>query len=418
LKRASTILAIVWISFLMLAVSVQAASYYFPQAVVTHTLVSGAFSVGTGIAYNPTTDTYWSVDGGHPTEEIYEQSPNGTFLISDTVPLDGRAIAYRPEDGHIYIRAYNDGLYQLNLPFNGTVTNVLPNIFQDIQCGFAFANGGNVFDVFNGLVKEYDFTTGTELRNFTLSPLYPSGATYPYNCQIASNGTDLYFLSDPDDVYVYDLDGNLKTVVDLNHPTFDTFVAPFGFSYANERVYVRDLGETKWYGFSIKGFGDLTLMPATGFASTTVSGLGFAPNSAITIAWDGTPIPTVPRPLTTDVNGTFTAIISVLTPLDPGTHVVTATDALGNSAEATFTVVDMTGPQGPQGPQGATGPQGEPGEQGETGLQGPQGPPGTTGPQGETGPAGEMPIEYIAVPVIASIAAIALAIFALVRKKP
>jgi hypothetical protein len=216
-------------------------------------------------------------------------------------------------------------------------------------------------------------------------------------------------------VYVYDLDGNLETVVDLNHPTFDAFRAPFGFSYANERVYVRDWIEGKWYGFSIKGFADLTLVPSTGFASTTVSGLGFAPNSSITIAWDGTPIPTVPSPLTTDVNGTFTAIISVLTPLDPGDHVVTATDALGNSAEATFTVVDMTGPQGPQG---ATGPQGEPGEQGETGLQGPQGSPGATGPQGETGPAGEMPIEYIVIPVIPSIAAIALAIFALIRKKP
>ena len=399
----------------MLAVSVQAASYYFPQAIVTHTLVSGVFSLGTGITYNPTTDTYWSVDGNTPTEEIYEQNPNGTFLISSTVPLDGRAIAYRPEDGNIYIRGYNNGLYRLTLPFDGTVTMVLPNIFQDIQCGFAFANGGNVFDVYDGVVKEYDFATGTELRSFTLSPLYPSGLTYPYNCQIASNGTDLYFLSDPDDVYVYDLDGNLKTVVDLNHLTFDTHVAPFSFSYTNERIYVRDLGETKWYGFSIKGFADITLTPATGFAATTVSGLGFAPNSAITITWDGTPIPTVPSPLMTDVNGTFTAIISVLTPLDPGDHIVTATDALGNSAEATFTVVDMTGPQGPQG---ATGPQGEPGEQGETGLQGPQGSPGATGPQGETGPAGEMPIEYIVIPVIPSIAAIALAIFALIRKKP
>lgn len=411
----------------MIAISVKATSYYFPQAMVTHTLPSGV-GARTGIAYNPETDTYWSVGGGTTPEEIYEQSPNGTFLISDTIPLDGRAFAYRHEDGNLYIKTWggqpDPGLYRLNLPFNGTVTKVLSDIFQDVQCGFAFANGGNIFDVYNGLVKEYDFATGTELRSFALSPLYPSGATYPYNCQIASNGTDLYFLSNPDDVYVYDMSGNLKAIVDLNHSTFDSFEAPFSFSYTNERVYVRDQSEGKWYGFSIKGFADLTLVPTTGFAATTIDASGFAPNAEITITWDGTPIPTVPSTLTTDASGSFTAIISVPTQNDPGNHTVNATDEYGNSAEVTFTVLDMTGPQGPQGeigpqgPQGATGPQGETGEQGATGPQGPQGPQGATGPQGETGPSSEVPIEYVAVPVIPSIAAIALAIFALVRKKP
>jgi hypothetical protein len=398
LKKLSIILTIMLLSFLMIAVSVKAVSHYFPQGALIHTLPAGVFVYDSdGLAYNPDTGTYWSISGGTTPSNIYEQSPNGTFLINGSVPLDGRAIVYRPEDGNIYIRTYNGGLYRLNLPFNGTVTQVLPDIFQNEQCGFIFANGGNIFDVYNGLVKEYDFATGNELRNFTLSPLYPSNTTYPYDCQIASNGTDLYFLSEVDDVYVYDMNGNFKAIVSLNHPTFDDFEAPFSFSYANERIYAMDTSDGTWYGYRIMGFPAITLVPNTGFASTTVNGSGFAPNSEINITWDGTVIPTVPSPLTTDSYGNFTAIISVLAPNDPGDHIVKVTDESGNSEEATFTVIDMTGPEGEIGPQGETGPQ---------------------GPEGATGPAGEVSIVYIAVPTALSIVAIVLAALAVARKKP
>jgi len=94
------------------------------------------------------------------------------------------------------------------------------------------------------------------------------------------------------------------------------------------------------------GGAHIVLMPSTGFAATTVVGSGFSTNSKITIVWDGTVIPTVPSPLTIDANGTFTAIISVLTQNSPGPHTVNATDESGNWATATFNVVDMTGPPG------------------------------------------------------------------------
>jgi len=99
----------------------------------------------------------------------------------------------------------------------------------------------------------------------------------------------------------------------------------------------------------------LSLVPDTGFEATTILGGRFAANSAVTITWDGTPIPTVPSHLTTDSNGNFTAIISVLTPTDPRLHNVAATDQEGNKAEATFTVVDATGPPGEKGEAGLKG---------------------------------------------------------------
>jgi len=81
----------------------------------------------------------------------------------------------------------------------------------------------------------------------------------------------------------------------------------------------------------------LELVPAKGIAATTLVGSGFAPNSKISVTWDGTPIPTVPSPLITDGYGNFTAIISVLNQTD-GTYTVKAVDKTGNGATATFTV--------------------------------------------------------------------------------
>ena len=163
---------------------------------------------------------------------------------------------------------------------------------------------------------------------------------------------------------------------------------------------------------------EISLTPDDGFACTTVAGSGFLNNSKITIIWDGTVVPTVPSPLTTDANGNFTAIIIVPAQTSPGSHTVNATDESGNWATATFTVIDMTGPPGPkgdkgdkgdQGIQGLTGPTGPKGDKGDTGEQGPQGPPGTPG---------EVPFIISGLTIAVSFIAICLAAIALFRKKP
>ena len=159
----------------------------------------------------------------------------------------------------------------------------------------------------------------------------------------------------------------------------------------------------------------LALVPDAGFAATTIVGGRFAANSQITITWDGELIPTVPSPLTTDSYGNFTAIITVLTPADPGLHNVTSTDHEGNKADATFTVIDITGPVGPQGPQGE---QGEQGEQGPVGPQGPQGEQGAQGAQGPAGPQGEpAPTEVVWASIVIAIIAIIITAYSLLRKK-
>jgi len=183
--------------------------------------------------------------------------------------------------------------------------------------------------------------------------------------------------------------------------------------------------------FSFEILAGLSATPDTGIAATTLTGAGFVANSTVTITWDGTAIPTVPSTVVA-TDGTFTAIISVLTQNDPGIHNITATDGTGISANATFTVLDMTGPagaDGADGEDGATGPAGADGEDGATGPAGADGEDGATGPagadgeDGATGPAGaagedgaDAPTEYLWASLILAIIAILIAAFGIFRK--
>ncbi|MBE0511771.1 PKD domain-containing protein [Candidatus Bathyarchaeota archaeon] len=168
---------------------------------------------------------------------------------------------------------------------------------------------------------------------------------------------------------------------------------------------------------SVNIFIPLILVPDTGIASTTVVGEGFEPTSTVTITWDGTSIPTVPSPLVTDSDGSFTAIISVPTQDEPGIHIVNATDEAGNSAVGTFTVLDLTGPAGPTGETGPAGPTGETGPAGPTGETGPAGETGATGATGPAGPAGaDAPAEYLWASLVLAIVAILIAGYGILRK--
>ena len=103
----------------------------------------------------------------------------------------------------------------------------------------------------------------------------------------------------------------------------------------------------------------ITLTPESGCCAIIISGEGFF-GGQIFIYWEDDQVPTVPSPLYTrdTQDGSFTAIITVPTQTEPGEYVITAVDQEGFNADATFTVVEVTGPVGPPG---EPGPAGEPG---------------------------------------------------------
>lgn len=146
----------------------------------------------------------------------------------------------------------------------------------------------------------------------------------------------------------------------------------------------------------------INLSPSSGFAIITITGSDFSDYSEwevyppIRFTWDwsgGTPsapgdfIPTLPEEVSVnEFTGTFTAFISVPTPNSIGSHTIQAWAWWGEGeavkiqdAIATFTVIDMRGPQGPSGPIGI---------EGLPGIQGPTGPAGSPGPAGVKGTPG------------------------------
>ena len=94
----------------------------------------------------------------------------------------------------------------------------------------------------------------------------------------------------------------------------------------------------------VSAAGLITVTPSSGFAATTISGSGFTVFGTVQIYWDSnaTPLPTIPQVISTSANSTsFTAIITVPTQADVGTHTVTVrvTPATGGTAETAQTTL-------------------------------------------------------------------------------
>jgi hypothetical protein len=237
------------------------------------------------------------------------------------------------------------------------------------------------------------------VATFTFTPAQEP--TVPFVQEtIAFNATESH---DPDGFitnYFWDFgDGTNATGIVVNHAysTAGTFTVTLTVTDNST------LTGTHSVDIEIRALIVLTVTPDTGFATTTVSGQHFDAFSVITVSWNGTAIPTVPQPLVSDANGSFTAIISIPTQTTPGDYSVSVTDANGHTAQAVFTVVDMTGPQGPTGPAGPDG---------ATGAQGPAGP---EGPAGEPGAAAAPELSWAA--IIVAIVAILIALYTMLKKR-
>jgi len=182
-----------------------------------------------------------------------------------------------------------------------------------------------------------------------------------------------------------------ESVTDENGYFNIVFSVP-SLPYYNYYVDVSYDGETyEVYDYAMfRVLPGIILTPDSGFA-TTISASGFNTGSIIAITCNGTILPTVPKIITADYEGSFTAIITLPSSY-PATYIITATDDNDHYSTALFTVPDTTGPTGPTGatgPQGSTGPTGATGATGSTGATGARGPQGEQGEQGEKGVKGD-----------------------------
>ena len=124
-----------------------------------------------------------------------------------------------------------------------------------------------------------------------------------------------------------------------NIPSGAFFVVPRGVSPGNNIIVIAD----NFFNFSSTTFNvipsSLAISPSSGSLDTSVvvSGLNFAPNSAITVNFDGNAIVTYPATLQSNSTGGFSATIN--TPIaSAGIKQISATDSY-NSPYSNFTVI-------------------------------------------------------------------------------
>jgi hypothetical protein len=163
-----------------------------------------------------------------------------------------QASAYLPLDNP-YSPAAFDLSPTLSTPATSTaLENWFGSSYQQAQS--VYYVGWNCYAPNSTQTYNFVFEYSDDGINWFTKATFPSITTYPNNCNLASNGTDLFFLSSIDQVYVYDINGHLKTIVSLNYPTLDTWNGPWSQSYTNGRFYVMDSSDSKWSGYRIMGF--------------------------------------------------------------------------------------------------------------------------------------------------------------------
>jgi len=122
---------------------------------------------------------------------------------------------------------------------------------------------------------------------------------------------------------------------------FATIIIPNTAAVGDHTISATDIaGKTASAIFKVIVPATITLSPTAGQRSTTVTvtGSNFNPNSAITIKFDGSTLATTPTPVTTSSTGAFSATITIPNTASAGSHIISATDAAGKSASATFSV--------------------------------------------------------------------------------
>jgi len=106
--------------------------------------------------------------------------------------------------GKYILKNWGLDLFRLHTdPFDGGYDTVLTNIFQDADSKVCNSlDGAKMYDHLNGIVREYDFATGTILNTITLDLQHD--LTWPRGYILAHTGT--YFLTYAHPVvYAYDV---------------------------------------------------------------------------------------------------------------------------------------------------------------------------------------------------------------------
>jgi len=191
---------------------------------------------------------YYTVNGGNADDGVINKySLSGQFMASYPISLDMRTIMYNPQDESLYVSTYGQTIYKITNLNSGTYETKFDQLYDNGQAALALSPDGNYFYYLNaGTLKKFDFNTGTTIRTFDG---LKSGANSDFT--VAVDEQYIYtFDSDAKKIYVYDLDGNYVSSLDMPLGCY-----PFSLSVANGLLFSSADGNTglgTWYGYKVK----------------------------------------------------------------------------------------------------------------------------------------------------------------------
>ena len=214
---------------------------------------SYAYAGATVISLTFDGTNYWMIDGGYTPSTVTKFDSLGNQIEQGSINLDGRSIAYNPNDGKLYIKDYQtNSLYTLGALAAGAYGYApvagFSNAFQDKQSKITLSSDGQyVYDALNGKVRKYQLSTGANVENITLAG-YSGG--FPEEFQIATDGTYLFALKN-NTILAYNLDGSfVKEITGLPNPA-NLFYIQWSYSHADNKIWVWEYAAQQWMGYGI-----------------------------------------------------------------------------------------------------------------------------------------------------------------------
>lgn len=357
------------------------------------------FETASSIESSPAIGADGTVYIGSSDKKLYALNPDGSLKWIFPVQGEIRSSPSIGADGTIFFGAFDDRLYAVNPDGSEKWSFKTPgNIFASPVIG----SSGTIYNSSGGSIQAIvDPGPDIEVSDDSLNQALNAGQTATQVLTISNFGdaTLSWSLGESPPVGWISESPISGTV---SAGSTRTIRLSFNSTGLNPSTYATDLKITSSVPDKAQLEVEVTLdvvgvslSPDRGVA-TTISGNGFGRGSEVSITWDGADIPSVPQRILTDSQGRFTATIIAPDQTIAGQHVVMATGTDARSAEATFTVLNVTGlglkgdpgPPGPSGIPGLPGPPGIPGLPGPPGDVGSPGPPGDPGEPGTAGPPG------------------------------
>ncbi|MCY7410075.1 MAG: T9SS type A sorting domain-containing protein [Chitinophagales bacterium] len=227
---------------------------------ISYTYVTINGTNASGVAYNPTLNIYYAVTAGNPGFPFETFTPAGTSLYQTNAGFDFRGLWWNPNTNQLEGNGYYTyGLWKSNLDINGYALNTGTNLFigqfqPDAQSvGDYDYDANEIIYYFNGFIYRYDRNTNVLLGSYPLTgmPVSLSNINWTSVVYTGCCGNEIGILD-----YIN------KTILLFSKTTGAysgtsklpaSAVTNYGFntSYANNLVWLHDIGTRTWTSYSI-----------------------------------------------------------------------------------------------------------------------------------------------------------------------